>query len=104
MHNADAQARVTVSLGERVLNRLRSKKKPQSASPIFNEALSCTVDPGDIRSVNVVATIFNESKGAAQREVGSVVLSARASGEEFRHWNDVLTTAGKHIAEWHHLK
>ncbi len=102
--HADAQAKLCVAHGDKVLGKLKTKKKPQSCSPIFNEALTCTVEPEAIRSVLVYTTMMNESSRAARREVGQVVLGSQALGEEYRHWNDILATPGKHIADWHELR
>ena len=92
-----------VALGEKVLGKLKTKRKSQSSSPIFNEALTCSVDPAAVRLVTVCVGMLNDSRLASQREVGQVILGMQASGEEFRHWSDVLATPGKHIAEWHEL-
>lgn len=93
-----------VGIGDKILGKLKTKRKHQSTSPIFNEALTCVVDPDGIRNVNICVQMTNESRNAVKREVGQVVLGAQTTGEEFRHWNDVMATPGKHIAEWHELR
>ena len=93
-----------VAIGEKVVARLRTKRKPDSCSPIFNEALTCSMDPEQVQKSVIQVCIFNEHKAAARRELGNIVLSSRCTGEEFRHWNDVLAQPGKHIAEWHELR
>ena len=89
--------------GERTLGRMKTKKKPQSCSPIFNEALTCTVEPAQVKNAAVNIAVVNENR-AGKRELGQVILCGHCSGEEFRHWNDVMATPGKHIAEWHELR
>ncbi len=100
----DAQAKLCVTHGDKVLGKLKTRKKPQSSSPIFNEALTCTVEPQIIRNVLVHATMLNESSRAIRKEVGQVVLGSQVFVEEYRHWSDILATPGKHIAEWHELR
>lgn len=101
----DAQAKIWITLnGDRILGRMRTKKKPQSCSPIFNEALSCTVEPAQVKNAAVNIAITNDNRQATKRELGQVILCGQCSGEEFRHWNDVMATPGKHIAEWHELR
>ena len=94
---------MTVAVGDKVYGKLKTGKKTTSDSPIFNEQLSCGVDPSDMRGVSVVVTIFNEHKSAQKREVGAVNISPSSPGDGFRHWNDVLATPGKPISEWHQL-
>ena len=87
-----------------MVGRLRTKRKSDSCSPIFNEALTCTVDPSNIQKSVITVTVMNEHRSATRRELGCITLSSRGTGEEFRHWNDVLAQPGKHIAEWHELR
>lgn len=100
----DSQAKLQVTIGDKVIGRLRTKRKPDSCSPIFNEALTCTVDPNNVQKLVITVTVLNEHKSASKRELGTLTLSSQCSGEEFRHWNDVLAQPGKHIAEWHELR
>ena len=94
---------MTIAVGDKVFGKLRTGKKTPSNSPIFNEQLSCNVDPSDMKGISVVITIFNEHKSAPKREVGAVNISPSSPGDGFRHWNDVLATPGKPISEWHQL-
>ena len=100
----DAQAKLYVSLRDKIVCKLKTKKKPQSCSPIFNEALTCTIEPENIRNITVKLVLTNESSHVSKKEVGQVVLGSHALGEEYRHWNDIMATPGKHIAEWHELR
>ena len=100
----DPLAKIWISLGDKVLGKLKTKRKVQSSSPIFNEAITCTVEPENIRNVLVCLVMMNEHRLAAKREMGQVILGSQTTGEEFRHWNDILATPGKHIAEWHELR
>ena len=87
-----------------MVGKLKTKRRTQSCSPIFNEALTVCIDPERARNMIVTVTMLNESKQAERRELGKVSLCAQASGEEYRHWNDIMATPGKHIAEWHEFR
>ncbi len=101
----EPQARLTVTQGgERVLAKLKTRRKPQSCAPIFNEVLNCSVDPNKISGVAVNVDISNEHKQARSRALGQVTLCGQSAGEEFRHWSDVMAAPGKPIAEWHELR
>ena len=90
--------------GDKILGRLRTRRKPQSCSPIFNEALTATVEPGQMKNISVNVALTNENKQALKKELGQVILCGQSCAEEFRHWNDVLASPGKQIAEWHELR
>lgn len=96
-------AKLCVMLKDKPLGKLKTKKKNSSSSPIFNEALSCNVDPTQIHNVKVLVTMYNEHRSSKQRELGTITLGSEAFGDRLRHWNDTLAAGGKHIAEWHEL-
>ena len=100
---ADVLAKVTVCHRGCVLAKLKTKKKQGSCSPIFNEALSCVVDPSKLKDVKVEITLLNDSSKAKRREMGCLTLGPQTSGEQLRHWNDMLASPGKHLSEWHEL-
>ena len=97
-------AKITISINERLIAKLKTKKKACSCSPIFNEAVSCTVNINNIRDVQVTLIMINDKRQGRQREMGTVILGSSASGDGSRHWNDALASPGKHIAEWHYLR
>lgn len=99
----DPVAKITVELKNRILSKLKTKKKSNSCSPIFNEAISCTVGMENIKEVKITVMLYNEHKHGRTREMGTIVLSSEATGDQLRHWNDVILAPGKHIAEWHDL-
>ena len=100
---ADPIAKISITSKERLVAKLKTKKKQGSSSPIFNEAVSCAADMDSIHDIQIVVTLLNEKKHGKNRELGKVVLGSKATGNELRHWNDAITSPGKHIAEWHDL-
>lgn len=100
----DPVAKITISMKERLIAKLKTKKKLCSCSPIFNEAVSCTVNINNIRDVQVTVVMINDKRQGLLREIGTVILGSNASGDGLRHWNDALASPGKHIAEWHYLR
>ena len=101
----DVQAKVWITLcGDKLLGRMRTKKKLQSSSPIFNETLSCTVEPSQVKNTAINVALLNENRSASKRELGQVIICSQCMGEEYRHWSDVMASPGKPIAEWHALR
>ena len=100
----DPLVKVKVTMARKVIAKLKTKRKSQSSSPIFNEALTCTVEPAAVREAIVTVTLLNESRSAVKREVGKVVLGMQSWDEALRHWSDMLAMPDKPIAEWHELR
>ena len=86
-----------------MIGKLKTTRKTGN-SPIFNEVLTCHLEPKQSHNVAIKVILFDESQLMGKTELGQVTLCAQSSGEEYRHWNEVIATPGKHIAEWHELR
>ena len=102
-YTPDTQATLWVTLGDHVIGKLKTTRKTGN-SPIFNEVLTCHLEPKQSHNVAIKAVLFGDSLLVGKRELGQVILSAQSSGEEYHHWNEVIATPGKHIAKWHELR
>ena len=100
----DAQARIWITLdSDIILGETYSTTIEKSCSPYFNETLSVMVEPSKIRNVAILISVQNRRETASYLELGQVKLCSDSSGEEYRHWNDTITSPGDRLMEWHKL-
>ena len=50
-----------------------------------------------------MAVVYEASIWSLPKIIGCVTLSTVASGRERKHWEDVFTTPGRPVAQWHAL-
>ncbi|NXI11203.1 SYT1 protein, partial [Irena cyanogastra] len=92
-----------------ILNRKKWKKKRTSVkkntlSPYFNEVFVFEVPFSQIQNVDVVISVWNHDKVTKNEPIGKLFLGCRATGNQLRHWSDMLSNPRRPLAQWHVLQ
>ncbi|NXO85512.1 SYT1 protein, partial [Sitta europaea] len=92
-----------------ILNRKKWKKKRTSVkkntlSPYFNEVFVFEVPFSQIQNVDVVISVWDHDKVAKNEPIGKLFLGCRATGNQLRHWSDMLSNPRRPLAQWHILQ
>ncbi|NWS75298.1 SYT1 protein, partial [Crotophaga sulcirostris] len=92
-----------------ILNRKKWKKKMTSVkkntlSPYFNEVFVFEVPFNQIQNVDVVISVWDHDKVTKNEPIGKLFLGCRATGNQLRHWSDVLSNPRRPLAQWHSLQ
>uniref|UniRef100_A0A8C5TMV8 Synaptotagmin-1 n=1 Tax=Malurus cyaneus samueli TaxID=2593467 RepID=A0A8C5TMV8_9PASS len=92
-----------------ILNRKKWKKKKTSVkkntlSPYFNEVFVFEVPFSQIQNVDVVISVWDHDKVTKNEPIGKLFLGCRATGNQLRHWSDMLSNPRRPLAQWHILQ
>ncbi|XP_061198447.1 synaptotagmin-8 [Neopsephotus bourkii] len=92
-----------------ILNRKKWKKKTTSVkkntlSPYFNEVFVFEVPFNQIQNVDVVISVWDHDKVTKNEPIGKLFLGCRATGNQLRHWSDMLSNPRRPLAQWHSLQ
>ncbi|KFP38350.1 Synaptotagmin-1, partial [Chlamydotis macqueenii] len=92
-----------------ILNRKKWKKKTTSVkkntlSPYFNEVFVFEVPFNQIQNVDVVISVWDHDKVTKNELIGKLFLGCRATGNQLRHWSDMLSNPRRPLAQWHSLQ
>ncbi|NXU87959.1 SYT1 protein, partial [Xiphorhynchus elegans] len=92
-----------------ILNRKKWKKKKTSVkkntlSPYFNELFVFEVPFSQIQNVDVVISVWDHDKVTKNEPIGKLFLGCRATGNQLRHWSDMLSNTRRPLAQWHILQ
>ncbi|XP_063188390.1 synaptotagmin-8 isoform X2 [Chroicocephalus ridibundus] len=92
-----------------ILNRKKWKKKTTSVkkntlSPYFNEMFVFEVPFSQIQNVDVVISVWDHDKVTKNEPIGKLFLGCRATGNQLRHWSDMLSNPRRPLAQWHNLQ
>ncbi|XP_025948561.2 synaptotagmin-8 [Dromaius novaehollandiae] len=92
-----------------ILNRKKWKKKTTSVkkntlSPYFNEAFVFEVPFSQIQNVDLVISVWDHDKVTKNEQIGKLFLGCRATGNQLRHWSDMLSSPRRPVAQWHSLQ
>ncbi|NXF92914.1 SYT1 protein, partial [Eubucco bourcierii] len=91
-----------------ILNRKKWKKttsvKKNTLSPYFNEVFVFEVPFSQIQNVDVVISVWDHDKVTKNEPIGKLFLGCRATGNQLRHWSDMLSNPRRPLAQWHSLQ
>ncbi|XP_039923705.1 synaptotagmin-8 [Hirundo rustica] len=92
-----------------ILNRKKWKKKRTSVkkntlNPYFNEVFVFEVPFSQIQNVDVVISVWDHDKVTKNELIGKLFLGCRATGNQLRHWSDMLSNPRRPLAQWHILQ
>uniref|UniRef100_A0A8C6ZCA6 Synaptotagmin 8 n=1 Tax=Nothoprocta perdicaria TaxID=30464 RepID=A0A8C6ZCA6_NOTPE len=92
-----------------ILNRKKWKKRKTSVkkntlSPYFNEVFVFEVPFNQIQNVDLVISVWDHDKMTKNEQIGKLFLGCRATGNQLRHWSDMLSNPRRPIAQWHSLQ
>ncbi|NWY58950.1 SYT1 protein, partial [Chionis minor] len=92
-----------------ILNRKKWKKKMTSVkkntlSPYFNEMFVFEVPFSQIQNVDMVISVWDHDKVTKNEPIGKLFLGCRATGNQLRHWSDMLSNPRRPLAQWHSLQ
>ncbi|NXG77435.1 SYT1 protein, partial [Baryphthengus martii] len=92
-----------------LLNRKKWKKKMTSVkkntlNPYFNEVFVFEVPFNQIQNVDLVISIWDHDKVTRNEPIGKLFLGCRATGNQLRHWSDMLSNPRRPLAQWHSLQ
>lgn len=56
------------------------------------------------QKVQIIVTVLDYDKIGKNDTIGKILVGTNSSGTEQRHWEDVLASPRRPIAQWHALK
>uniref|UniRef100_A0A8D2PFZ9 Synaptotagmin 8 n=1 Tax=Zosterops lateralis melanops TaxID=1220523 RepID=A0A8D2PFZ9_ZOSLA len=103
---SDPFVKVHLILNRRKWKKKRTSVKKNTLSPYFNEVFVFEVPFRLSRSpnVDVVISVWDHDKVTKNEPIGKLFLGCRATGNQLRHWSDMLSNPRRPLAQWHILQ
>ena len=91
-----------------VLDKRRTRVIKKTICPVFNERLVFPIDNQSMRSLVFVFDIIRYDSKIKQEKIANVVLGNHSNNRqvtphEIQHFNEMLESPQRQIAEWHKL-
>lgn len=101
---SDPFVKVHLILNKRKWKKKKTSVKKNTLSPYFNEAFVFEVPFNQIQNVDVVISVWDYDKMTKNEPIGKLFLGCRATGNQLRHWSDMLSNPRRPLAQWHSLQ
>ncbi|XP_060118722.1 synaptotagmin-8 [Heteronotia binoei] len=101
---SDPYVKVQLTLNKKKWKKKKTSIKKNTLSPYFNEAFVFEVPFSLIQNVDLVISVWDHDKMTKDDQIGKVFLGCRATGNQLRHWSDMLANPRRPVAQWHSLQ
>ncbi|KAG8125692.1 hypothetical protein E2320_020858 [Naja naja] len=101
---SDPYVKVQLILNKKKWKKKKTSVKKNTLSPYFNEAFVFEVPFNLIQNVDLVISVWDRDKVTKDDQIGKLFLSCRATGNQLRHWSDMLANPRRPMAQWHSLQ
>ncbi|XP_077423414.1 synaptotagmin VIII [Vanacampus margaritifer] len=100
---SDPYVKVQLALDKRKWKKKKTSIKKNTLNPYYNEAFTFKVSMEQIRRVYVVISVWDHDPVTPNDPTGKIFLGCDASGNQLRHWADMLANPRRPVAQWHAL-
>nr|XP_008106275.1 PREDICTED: synaptotagmin-8 [Anolis carolinensis] len=101
---SDPYVKVQLILNKKKWKKKKTSVKKNTLSPYFNEAFIFDVPFHLIQNIDLVISVWDSDKVTKDDQIGKLFLGCRATGNQLRHWSDMLANARRPVAQWHNLQ
>ncbi|KAJ8271442.1 hypothetical protein COCON_G00103010 [Conger conger] len=101
--SSDPYVKVLLVLDKRKWKKKKSSVKKRTLNPYFNESFNFEVSFKQIQRVQLVISVWDHDNISRNDAMGKIYLGCDASGNQLRHWADMLSNPRRPVAQWHSL-
>ncbi|KAM7397298.1 hypothetical protein PAMP_020282 [Pampus punctatissimus] len=100
---SDPYVKVQLALDKRKWKKRKTSIKKKTLNPYYNESFTFDVTFEQIQRVNVVISVWDHDAMTRNDAMGKIFLGCDATGNQLRHWADMLSNPRRPVAQWHSL-
>ncbi|XP_060743138.1 synaptotagmin VIII [Tachysurus vachellii] len=100
---SDPYVKIQLALDKKKWKKKKTSVKKQTLNPYFNESFTFDVSFDQIQRVQLVISVWDHDKVSRNDAIGKIFLGCDATGNQLRHWADMLSNPRRPLAQWHTL-
>nr|XP_046251012.1 synaptotagmin VIII [Scatophagus argus]XP_046251013.1 synaptotagmin VIII [Scatophagus argus]XP_046251014.1 synaptotagmin VIII [Scatophagus argus]XP_046251015.1 synaptotagmin VIII [Scatophagus argus]XP_046251016.1 synaptotagmin VIII [Scatophagus argus] len=101
--SSDPYVKVQLALDKRKWKKRKTSVKKKTLNPYYNESFTFDVSFDQIQRVNLVISVWDHDAMTRNDPIGKIFLGCDATGNQLRHWADMLSNPRQPVAQWHNL-
>ncbi|XP_029378182.1 synaptotagmin VIII [Echeneis naucrates] len=100
---SDPYVKVQLALDKKKWKKRKTSIKKKTLNPYYNESFTFDVSFEQIQRVNLVVSVWDHDAVTRNDAMGKIFLGCDATGNQLRHWADMLSNPRRPVAQWHSL-
>ncbi|XP_069754683.1 synaptotagmin VIII [Narcine bancroftii] len=101
---SDPYVKIRLMINNKKVRKKKTSVKKNTLSPYFNESFTFDVAFEEIQKVQLVISVWDHDKISKNDAIGRLFVGCGATGNQLRHWSDMLANPRRPIAQWHSLQ
>uniref|UniRef100_A0A7N9AKM7 Synaptotagmin 8 n=1 Tax=Mastacembelus armatus TaxID=205130 RepID=A0A7N9AKM7_9TELE len=102
--SSDPYVKVQLALDKRKWKKKKTSVKKKTLNPYYNESFTFDVSFQQIQRVHLVISVWDHDTMSRNDAMGKIFLGCDATGNQLRHWADMLSNPRRPVAQWHSLQ
>ncbi|XP_062246110.1 synaptotagmin VIII [Platichthys flesus] len=100
---SDPYVKVQLALDKRKWKKKKTSVRKKTLNPYYNESFTFDVAFEQIKRVNLVISLWDHDAVSRNDAMGKIFLGCDATGNQLKHWADMLSNPRRPVAQWHSL-
>ncbi|XP_060933254.1 synaptotagmin VIII [Limanda limanda] len=100
---SDPYVKLQLALDKRKWKKKKTHVRKKTLNPYYNESFTFDVTFEQIQRVNLVISLWDHDAVSRNDAMGKIFLGCDATGNQLRHWADMLSNPRRPVAQWHSL-
>ncbi|XP_023697902.1 synaptotagmin VIII [Paramormyrops kingsleyae] len=101
--SSDPYVKAQLILDKKKWKKKKTSVKKKTLNPYFNESFTFDVSFEQIQKLQLVISVWDHDKLSRNDAMGKIFLGCDSTGNQLRHWADMLSNPRRPVAQWHSL-
>ncbi|RWS04030.1 synaptotagmin 1:-like isoform H, partial [Dinothrombium tinctorium] len=101
---SDPFVKITLYMNGKKFKKKKTSVKKCTLNPYFNESFVFEIKPDQLPRCHIVLTVLDYDRIGTCDAIGKVAVGPNQEGNGLKHWQDMINTPRRPIAQWHSLK
>lgn len=101
---SDPFVKINLYMNGKKFKKKKTSVKKCTLNPYFNESFTFEITPEQLPKCHIVLTVLDYDRIGTCDPIGKIAVGPNQEGKSLQHWQEMINTPRRPIAQWHSLK